>query len=90
MNEELQENNRETELELREELDLTKNRVQEAKRKIGQLEENITDHQETIAKFRQLTATLQVSDQMSLVLILKQTKGDLLFCLAWHLKLFVL
>ncbi|XP_071827830.1 dynactin subunit 1-like isoform X3 [Apostichopus japonicus] len=59
MNEELQENNRETELELREELDLTKNRVQEAKRKIGQLEENITDHQETIAKFRQLTATLQ-------------------------------
>lgn len=60
MNEELQENARETEMELREELDMSKSQVSQYQIKINQFQENTHDHQETIAKFRQLTASLQV------------------------------
>ncbi|XP_022080743.1 dynactin subunit 1-like isoform X2 [Acanthaster planci] len=59
MNEELQENARETELELREEADMQRSKVAEYQRRIEAMKEAASDSQETIAKFRQLTASLQ-------------------------------
>ena len=60
MNEELQENARETEMELREEIDMQRSKVVEYQRRIGGMQDTANDYQETIAKFRQLTASLQV------------------------------
>ena len=60
MNDELQENARETELELREELDLANARAVEAKRQLDAMHENIADYENTIAKFRDLVSQLQV------------------------------
>ncbi|XP_071793613.1 dynactin subunit 1-like isoform X3 [Asterias amurensis] len=59
MNEELQENARETEMELREEIDMQRSKVVEYQRRIGGMQDTANDYQETIAKFRQLTASLQ-------------------------------
>ncbi|XP_029644920.1 dynactin subunit 1 isoform X3 [Octopus sinensis] len=59
MNEELQENARETELELREELDLTNARLLESKRKIEAAWESMADYDQTISKFRDLVSQLQ-------------------------------
>ena len=60
MNDELQENTRETELELREELDMSNSRVAEANRKVEAMQESIADYENTLAKFRDLVAQLQV------------------------------
>ena len=60
MNEELAESNRDTELELREEVDLANARAIEAKRKMEAMEENRADYEHTISKFRELVAQLQV------------------------------
>ncbi|ESP00448.1 hypothetical protein LOTGIDRAFT_225833 [Lottia gigantea] len=59
MNEEIQENARETELELREELDLAQGRVAEAYRKLEGSAETCADYEKTIAKFRDLVKQLQ-------------------------------
>ncbi|XP_064200293.1 dynactin subunit 1-like isoform X2 [Anguilla rostrata] len=59
MNDELQENARETELELREQLDLGRARVREAERKVEAAQETVADCQQTIDKYRELTAHLQ-------------------------------
>ncbi len=60
MNDELQETARETELELREEVDLANSRANEAKRKMEAVQESMADYENTIAKFRELVSQLQV------------------------------
>lgn len=60
MNDELQENARETELELREMLDLGAARVREAEKRVEASQETVADYQQTIQKYRELTAHLQV------------------------------
>ncbi|XP_038584888.1 dynactin subunit 1 isoform X2 [Micropterus salmoides] len=59
MNDELQENARETELELREMLDLGTARVREAEKHVEAAQETVADYQQTIKKYRELTAHLQ-------------------------------
>ncbi|KAI1887478.1 hypothetical protein AGOR_G00190730 [Albula goreensis] len=59
MNDELQENARETELELREQLDLGAARVREADKRVEAAQETVADYQQTIKKYRELTAHLQ-------------------------------
>lgn len=61
MNDELQENARETEMELREQLDLSGAKVREAEKKVEAAQETVADYQHTINKYRELTASLQVS-----------------------------
>lgn len=60
MNDELQENARETELELREMLDLGAAGVREAEKRVEAAQETVADYQQTIKKYRELTAHLQV------------------------------
>ncbi|ROL43134.1 Dynactin subunit 1 [Anabarilius grahami] len=59
MNDELQENSRETELELREQLDLAGARVREAQKRVEAAQEMVADYQQTISKYRELTTHLQ-------------------------------
>ncbi|XP_053476851.1 dynactin subunit 1 [Ictalurus furcatus] len=59
MNDELQENARETELELREQLDLSAASVREADKRVEAAQETVADYQQTIQKYRELTAHLQ-------------------------------
>nr|XP_021336435.1 dynactin subunit 1 isoform X2 [Danio rerio] len=59
MNDELQENARETELELREQLDLGAAGVREAEKRVEAAQETVADYQQTIQKYRELTANLQ-------------------------------
>ncbi|XP_059506852.1 dynactin subunit 1-like isoform X3 [Stegostoma tigrinum] len=59
MNDELQENARETELELREQLDLGAARVREAEKRVEAAQETVADYQQTIKKYRELTSHLQ-------------------------------
>ncbi|XP_064425259.1 dynactin subunit 1 isoform X2 [Latimeria chalumnae] len=63
MNDELQENARETELELREQLDLASARVREAEKRVEAAQETVADYQQTIKKYRELTAHLQDLNQ---------------------------
>ena len=60
MNDELQETSRETELELRDMLDQSHMKLNEANRKVEALNETILDYQSTIVKFRELVLQLQV------------------------------
>lgn len=60
MNDELQENARETEMELREQLDLSGAKVREADKRVEAAQETVADYQQTISKYRDLTASLQV------------------------------
>lgn len=60
MNDELQENARETELELREQLDMATAHVREAEKRVEAAQETVADYQQTIKKYRELTAHLQV------------------------------
>ncbi|KAJ1078053.1 hypothetical protein K5549_011380 [Capra hircus] len=59
MNDELQENARETELELREQLDMAGAQVRDAQKRVEAAQETVADYQQTIRKYRQLTAHLQ-------------------------------
>ncbi|XP_053314032.1 dynactin subunit 1 isoform X4 [Spea bombifrons] len=59
MNDELQENARETELELREQLDMAGARVREAEKRVEAAQETVADYQQTIKKYRDLTGHLQ-------------------------------
>ncbi|XP_051504539.1 dynactin subunit 1-like isoform X3 [Myxocyprinus asiaticus] len=59
MNDELQENARETELELREQLDLGAASVRDAEKRVEAAQETVADYQQTIQKYRELTANLQ-------------------------------
>lgn len=63
MNEELQENARETELELREEVDMANSRVREFKQKLEASHESLADLEQTIQKFRTLTETIKEHNQ---------------------------
>ncbi|XP_030018057.1 dynactin subunit 1-like isoform X4 [Sphaeramia orbicularis] len=59
MNDELQENARETEMELREQVDLSVSKVREAEKRVEAAQETVADYQQTISKYRDLTARLQ-------------------------------
>uniref|UniRef100_A0A3P8TXP0 Dynactin subunit 1 n=1 Tax=Amphiprion percula TaxID=161767 RepID=A0A3P8TXP0_AMPPE len=59
MNDELQENARETEMELREQLDMSAAKVREADKRVEAAQETVADYQQTISKYRELTASLQ-------------------------------
>uniref|UniRef100_A0A1W7RAM6 Dynactin subunit 1 n=1 Tax=Hadrurus spadix TaxID=141984 RepID=A0A1W7RAM6_9SCOR len=59
VNEQLQESARENEIELREEIDMTKAKVSEANRKMEAMQETLTDYEQTIHKFRELTEHLR-------------------------------
>ena len=50
-------------MELREELDMGKGKIAEYQLRLRQLQEDVADRQETIAKFRQATDTLKVNDE---------------------------
>uniref|UniRef100_A0A3Q2Q047 Dynactin subunit 1 n=1 Tax=Fundulus heteroclitus TaxID=8078 RepID=A0A3Q2Q047_FUNHE len=63
MNDELQENARETEMELREQLDLSTAKVREAEKKVEAAQETVADYQHTISKYRELTASLQEANR---------------------------
>ncbi|XP_052772029.1 dynactin subunit 1-like isoform X2 [Mya arenaria] len=63
MNEELQENARVTELELREEVDLAHAKTLEAVRKLEATQESMSDYEKTISKFRELVASLQETNK---------------------------
>lgn len=63
MNDELQENARETEMELREQLDLSVAKVREADKRVEAAQETVADYQQTISKYRELTAGLQVGGE---------------------------
>lgn len=67
MNDELQENARETELELREQLDLGGARVREAQKRVEAAQETVADYQQTINKYRELTTHLQVREKRFVV-----------------------
>ena len=59
MDEELQENARELELELREDLDLSNGKIRELERSREVAQEVISDHEATISKFRDLVHKVQ-------------------------------
>ncbi|CAH1783867.1 unnamed protein product [Owenia fusiformis] len=63
MNEELQENARHEELELREEVDLANSKFRESQRKLEAVGETIADYENTVSKFRDLVAQLQESNR---------------------------
>ncbi|XP_047242263.1 dynactin subunit 1-like isoform X5 [Girardinichthys multiradiatus] len=63
MNDELQENARETEMELREQADLSVVKVREAEKKVEAAQETVADYQQTINKYRELTASLQEANR---------------------------
>ena len=60
MNDELTETARESELELREDLDLAHARTVETQRRLDAMGESVADYEGTIAKFRELVAQLTV------------------------------
>ncbi len=59
LNEELQENAREVELQIREDLDIAQGKIREVERARDAAHEIIADHQATITKFRDLVAKVQ-------------------------------
>ncbi|XP_073330705.1 dynactin subunit 1-like isoform X2 [Pagrus major] len=63
MNDELQENGRETEMELREQLDLSVSKVREAEKRVEAAQETVADYQQTISKYRELTSGLQEANR---------------------------
>ncbi|XP_063326256.1 dynactin subunit 1-like isoform X1 [Pelmatolapia mariae] len=63
MNDELQENARETEMELREQLDLSGAKVREAEKRVEAAQETVADYQQTINKYRELTGSLQEANR---------------------------
>ncbi|XP_061565384.1 dynactin subunit 1-like isoform X1 [Cololabis saira] len=63
MNDELQENARETEMELREQVDMGGAKVREAEKKVEAAQETVADYQQTINKYRELTASLQEANR---------------------------
>lgn len=73
MNEELQENARDTELELREEVDIGHASIREAQRKVDALHETIADYEQTIQKFRELAESLKNRNQDLTVQLEKAT-----------------
>uniref|UniRef100_A0AAV2KP37 Dynactin subunit 1 n=1 Tax=Knipowitschia caucasica TaxID=637954 RepID=A0AAV2KP37_KNICA len=83
MNDELQENGRETEMELREQVDLSVAKVREAEKRVEAAQETVADYQQTINKYRELTAQLQeanrelVSQQNTNVELVQQTPAEL-------------
>ena len=60
VNDQLQENAREEEREVRQALDIAESRIRESERQIEQLKYSIADHEKTLLKFRDLVKQLQV------------------------------
>ena len=60
LNDELHESNRETELELHEEVDMARAHAVDLASKLDATHETIVDYDSTINKFRQLVVQLQV------------------------------
>lgn len=85
MNDELQENARETELELREQLDMAGARVREAQKRVEAAQETVADYQQTIKKYRQLTAHLQVPVHPCSPPRITQASLNAQLCLTVHL-----
>lgn len=83
MNDELQENARETEMELREQLDLSVAKVREAEKRVEAAQETVADYQQTISKYRELTAGLQVGgeDEMNKGCTLEEEALGVKLCL---------
>uniref|UniRef100_A0A667XI86 Dynactin 1a n=1 Tax=Myripristis murdjan TaxID=586833 RepID=A0A667XI86_9TELE len=65
MNDELQENARETEMELREQLDLSGAKCREAQKRVEAAQETMADYQQTINKYRELTSRLQDNRELT-------------------------
>ncbi|XP_041635097.1 dynactin subunit 1-like isoform X2 [Cheilinus undulatus] len=63
MNDELGENARETEMELREQLDLCSAKAREAEKRVEAAQETVADYQQTINKYRDLTTRLQEANR---------------------------
>ena len=64
LNDELQESSRETELELREELDMARAHAGDLTSKLDAMQETIVDYDTTISKFRQLVGQMQVGGRL--------------------------
>ncbi|CAH8585728.1 unnamed protein product [Schistosoma margrebowiei] len=62
MNDELQENSRETELELREEIERANTKINQLVRHLDATRETIADYEQTLGKFRDLVADLQTQN----------------------------
>ncbi|KAK4470950.1 hypothetical protein MN116_006456 [Schistosoma mekongi] len=62
MNDELQENSRETELELREEIERANTQINQLVRHLDATRETITDYEQTLSKFRDLVSDLQTQN----------------------------
>ncbi|CAH8586378.1 unnamed protein product [Schistosoma curassoni] len=62
MNDELQENSRETELELREEIERANTQINQLVRHLDATRETIADYEQTLGKFRDLVADLQTQN----------------------------
>ncbi|XP_078147929.1 dynactin subunit 1-like isoform X1 [Centroberyx gerrardi] len=63
MNDELQENARETEMELREHSDMSGVKLREAQKRVEAAQETMADYQQTINKYRELTGRLQEANR---------------------------
>ncbi|CAH8856258.1 unnamed protein product [Trichobilharzia szidati] len=62
MNDELQENSRETELELREEIERCNSKINQLVRNLDATRETIADYEQTFVKFRDLVSDLQTQN----------------------------
>ncbi|CAH8856243.1 unnamed protein product [Trichobilharzia szidati] len=62
MNDELQENSRETELELREEIERSHSKINQLVRNLDATRETIADYEQTFVKFRDLVSDLQTQN----------------------------
>ncbi|VDQ00633.1 unnamed protein product [Trichobilharzia regenti] len=62
MNDELQENSRETELELREEIERANSQINQLVRHLDATRETISDYEQTLGKFRDLVSDLQTQN----------------------------
>ncbi len=62
MNDELMEGQRETELELREQVETSRGHLYELTRQLEANKENLADYETTVAKFRELVTNLQAQN----------------------------
>ncbi|KAK3739845.1 hypothetical protein QZH41_009088 [Actinostola sp. cb2023] len=65
LSDEIEESHVQTERDLKEELDMSKNKVVEAERKMEMSQESVTDYQQTIEKFRDLVTKLQEDNRIN-------------------------
>lgn len=73
VNDQLQETAKETELELREELDMSNAKIMEGQRKLEAMQEAIADYEQTIQKFRDQTEQLRETNHELQMQLQKET-----------------